>query len=79
MELTIVFGECVEAIYSDELIDVLSELGSVSVRRASHVEPCDGGWSADMSPVGGPVLSGFSKRQEAIDAEIEWLRRNKNL
>jgi hypothetical protein len=79
MELTIVFGECVEAIYSDELIDVLSELGSVSVRRASHVEPCDGGWSADMSPVGGPVLSGFSKRQDAIDAEIKWLKSNRDL
>jgi hypothetical protein len=79
MELTIVFGECVEAIYSDELIDVLSELGSVSVRRASHVEPCNGGWSADMSPVGGPVLEVFSKRQDAIDAEIEWLKSNKDL
>lgn len=79
MELTIVFGEYVEAIYSDELIDVLSELGSVYVRRASHVEPCDGGWSADMSPVGGPVLGAFPKRQDAIDAEIDWLKTNKDL
>jgi hypothetical protein len=39
-KFSIVFGEYVEAIYSDELIDVLSELGSVSVRRASHVDPC---------------------------------------
>jgi hypothetical protein len=37
-----------------------SFLGCTSIARASHVEPCEGGWFADMSPVGGPVLTGFT-------------------
>ena len=63
------------AIYG-ESID-LSELGAVEVRRASHVEP-DGAadWSADLSPVGGPVLRGFRQRSEALAAEINWLNEN---
>ncbi len=44
--------------------------------RASHVEPCAGGWSADMSPVGGPVLTGFTKRSQALAAEVAWLEEN---
>ena len=60
-------------------VELLKDLGNVSIRRASHVEPEGDGWSADMSPVGGPVLSGFSKRQEAIDAEIKWMKSNRGL
>lgn len=33
-----------------------------------------GKWWADLLPVGGPVLGPFDKRQEALDAETEWLR-----
>lgn len=79
MELSIVIGESVEAIYSDDAVDVLSELGNVSIRRASSVEPCNGGWCADLAPVFGPVLGPFAKRQQAIDAEINWLQQNRNL
>jgi hypothetical protein len=33
-------------------------------------------WWADMSPVRGPVLGPFEERQEALDAEVEWLYKN---
>ena len=79
MEITLLVGASVEAIYDDESVELLRGLGNISIRRASHVEPEGDGWSADMSPVGGPVLSGFSKRQDAIDAEIKWLKSNRDL
>ena len=62
------------AIYT-EAID-LAEIGPTVIRRASHVEPCVGGWSADMSPVYGPVLGPFVKRSEALAAEVYWLELN---
>ena len=58
-------------VYTEE-VD-LSEVGPAEHQRASHVEPCAGGWSADMSPVGGPVLGLFTKRSEALKAEAGWL------
>ena len=65
-------------IYNDDLADALSGIpGSVSTFRASHVEPADdGSWIADLRPVGGPVLSGFHRRQEALNAELEWLEKH---
>ena len=60
----------------DETLD-LSQLGHVSIRRASHVEPTDDGrWQADLSPVDGPVLGPFARRSEALSAEVEWLQTN---
>lgn len=79
VELTIVFGSRGEAIYSDETIELLQACGNVSIARASHVEPSEGGWSADMSPVGGPVLGPFGRRSDAIDAEVRWLKENLGL
>lgn len=60
-------------VYSDELLEALEVLGEVRVSRASHVEPCRGGWSADMAPVGGPILGPYHTRGEALDAEQAWL------
>ena len=52
----------------------LAALGSVSIRRASHVEPnSTGHWLADLSPVGGPVLGPFKWRSQALEAEVRWL------
>ena len=65
----------VTAIYDDALADLLSDAKRVSITRASHVEPTpEGKWTADMSPSGGPVLGPFNLRQEALDAEVQWLK-----
>ncbi len=62
-------GTCV---YS-EAID-LAALGTLSLRRGSHVEPdAEGQWWADLAPVRGPKLGPFAKRSEALRAEMEWL------
>ena len=60
----------------DELLP-LAELGRLSIQRGSHVEPDDAGqWTADLSPVGGPLLGPFETRSAALDAEREWLEQN---
>jgi len=33
------------------------------------------GWTADMAPVGGPLLGPFKLRADALAAEREWLSR----
>jgi hypothetical protein len=63
----------IEFLYEDGLRSLL-ELGQATITRASHVEPTlDGRWTADLSPRGGPVLGPFTLRQEALDAEREWI------
>jgi hypothetical protein len=52
----------------------LALLGSLSIRRASYVEPDDNGqWWADLAPIGGPKLGPFARQSEALDAEAVWL------
>ena len=61
-----------QALY-DERLD-LSTLGSLTIERASHVEPvCGGRWTADLTPVGGPVLGPFGRRSDALTAETQWI------
>lgn len=75
MELVIQPDGTVRTIY-DETIP-LAALGSVNIQRASHVEPTtDGRWTADLLPVGGPLLGPFAHRSEALDAEQQWLLRH---
>ncbi len=72
MDLVINSRGIVSTIYSEE-ID-LTVIGRATIHRASHVEPmADGGWTADLSPVAGPVLGPFTKRSEALAAEANWL------
>jgi hypothetical protein len=59
-----------------EVLD-LASLGTVSIRRASHVEPdSQGAWWADLSPVGGPMIGPFARRSLALDAEQSWLEEH---
>jgi hypothetical protein len=59
-----------------ETVD-LSCLGSLSISRASHVEPdANGRWWADLSPVRGPKLGPFGRRTDALAAEQHWLETN---
>jgi hypothetical protein len=62
----------VRALYTDDLD--LAALGRPVIRRAGNVEPGpDGRWSADLRPVGGPVLGTFDRRSQALEAEHDWL------
>jgi hypothetical protein len=72
VQLVIDSAGTVHCIYG-ETID-LAALGPLSISRASHVEPTDGGqWMADLSPVSGPSLGPFATRSEALTAERIWL------
>lgn len=54
----------------------LQELGSLDIKRASHVEPDPanpGMWYVDLAPVGGPRMDGFKSRAVALFAEEQWL------
>jgi hypothetical protein len=75
MDIVIETTGTVRMVY-DESID-LSSIGHVNIRRGSHVEPvvC-GWWTADLSPVNGPVLGPFKSRSEAVSAEVDWLERH---
>jgi hypothetical protein len=60
----------------DESMD-LAELGRVSIRRASFVEPdVNGQWHADLAPLNGPQLGPYPSRQGALEAEKAWLEAN---
>jgi len=73
LQLVIEPDGTIKTIYDDDLADLFKE-GQVSITRASHVEPTDKGeWTADLSPVGGPILGPFPLRQSALDAERVWL------
>lgn len=73
LEVIIRPGGDLEFIYDDRLAPLL-EAGQSEVMRASHVEPDQGGWSADLSPVGGPILGPFPLRNQALNAEVAWLK-----
>lgn len=73
MELLVETSGNVRTIYSEQFD--LRCLGMLSIRRGSHVEPTGSGqWTADLAPVGGPVLGPFDQRSEALVAEVEWLQ-----
>jgi hypothetical protein len=65
-----------QLIYSDDLLELLDE-GEAQVKRASDVEPDgQGNWQADMAKSGGPVLTGFKRRADALAAEVAWLQEH---
>ena len=76
MDLFIAPNGTATAIYGEE-ID-LHTLGTTTITRASHVEPDDSGqWFADI--VDGPKLGPFTRRSEALQAEVAWLTENRLL
>jgi len=75
MELVVASNGAVRCVYGETLD--LRSLGQVNIRRGSHVEPTsDGKWTADLSPVGGPILGPYQSRSGAIDAELAWLAKH---
>lgn len=75
LELVIERSGTVRCVYGETL--ALASLGSVTIQRASHVEPTDNGrWTADLKPVGGPQLGPFVLRSDALAAETTWLSEN---
>lgn len=65
----------ISCLYSDIL--ELDQIGRLTISRGSHVEPTpDGQWTADMSPVCGPVLGPYRSRRDALAAEVDWLEAN---
>lgn len=76
MDLIVDLQGTVRCLY-DEAIE-LSSLGSVSICRASHVEPDEvGRWWADLAPVSGPRLGPFDRRSLALAAERAWLNQHR--
>ena len=72
MKLLIAPTGSIRCVYGEDVN--LHQLGRLSIQRGSHVEPtADGQWTADLSPVNGPLLGPFSKRAEALAAEVAWL------
>ncbi|QDU05447.1 hypothetical protein V6x_51840 [Gimesia chilikensis] len=75
MELLITPEAKIRCLY-DETLE-LTALGQPQIQRGSHVEPtADGQWTADLSPVSGPLLGPFSRRSEALAAEVVWLEQH---
>ena len=79
MRATVVVGPdgTIRFVHDDDVAEALSGLGRSTTKRASNVEPDgDGGWTADLAPIGGPVLGPFARRREALKAEVNWLREH---
>ncbi|KAA0134455.1 hypothetical protein FYZ48_20390 [Gimesia chilikensis] len=75
MELLITPEATIRCLY-DETLE-LTALGQPQIQRGSHVEPTtDGNWTADLSPVSGPLLGPFPRRSEALAAEVAWLEQH---
>lgn len=60
----------------DEKLD-LSAMGNLVIQRASQVEPQGDTWTVDLALSDGPILPGFAKRSEAIQAEVQWLENHR--
>lgn len=72
MQIHIQLDGSIRCIYGEDLD--LKALGKVAIARGSHVEPtCDGQWTANLSPVGGPLLGPYKNRSNALHAEQTWL------
>lgn len=72
MELLVTPHGAIRCLYDETL--PLAALGQLTIQRGSHVEPTPHGeWTADLAPVGGPLLGPFRSRSDALQAEAAWL------
>lgn len=85
-------GELVLAWQDEIADEALLGLGGTVIATASYVEPApmriekEGndsagwgwtwGWTADLAPLGGPVLGPFARKDDALEAERNWLDAN---
>jgi len=80
MKIIIDKSGIVRFVYNEKLMNALDKFeNKKTIRRASQVEPDPnnpGEWYADLTKSNGPILSGFKKRSDAINAEIKWLNEN---
>jgi hypothetical protein len=75
MQLVVASNGVIRCVY-DETLE-LSNLGLMTIRRGSHVEPdLAGNWLVDLAPVDGPRLGPFAKRTAALSAEVAWLEED---
>lgn len=71
----VISGNRLRFIHQDDLAEAM-QVGNATTFRASHVEPGEDGWNADLRPVNGPVLGPFTRRDTALQAEAKWLCEN---
>jgi hypothetical protein len=65
----------VRCLYTEALD--LAAIGSLTIRRASQVEPdASGQWWANLSAVNGPCLGPYCHRSQALAGEQAWLESN---
>ena len=75
MQLVVASHGDIRCVYHEAL--QLGNLGSITIRRGSHVEPDSAGnWQVDLAPVGGPCFGPFDKRSDALTAEVAWLQEH---
>ena len=75
MQMVVKPDGTLRCLYGEEI--ELHAIGKLSIERGSHVEPMiDGQWTADLSPVNGPLLGPFRYRTDALTAERQWLEKH---
>lgn len=74
MQIVIGTDGSTRCLYGEELD--LTRLGTLTISRASHVEPDESGlWFASI--INGPTLGPFVRRSNALQAEADWLNSNR--
>ena len=62
-------------IYKDEMARIIKK-GNAKIKRASYVEPKENKWTANLSPLKGPILGPFPLRKTALQEEEKWIQQN---
>ena len=74
MQIVIGTDGSARCLYGEELD--LERLGTLTIARASNVEPDESGhWFASI--IDGPTLGPFVRRSDALQAEADWLNSNR--